>query len=103
MHAGGKFRRKRGIYHAVPVDAALSPEGLRHNINAVVGFPSGSMTGMALVLVGFVNHAQTFWRESLGQLSRDDIFRLHDPGRKRQLAHCQDLKQAAAIPHNDRL
>jgi hypothetical protein len=28
---------------------------------------------------------------------------LHDPGRKRQLAHCQDLKQAAAIPHNDRL
>ena len=103
MHAAGEFRRQRGIYHAVAVDPALPPEGLRHNINAVMRFTFGPMPGMASVLVGFVNHIQTFGRESLHQLSRDYIFCLHDFRRKRHLAICQDLKLAAAIPHNHRL
>jgi len=103
MHAAGEFRRQRGIYHAVTVDPALPPEGFRHNINAVMRFTFGPMAGMALVLGGFVDHIQTFRRESLRQLSRDDIFCLHDFGRKRHLPNCQDLKRAAAIPHNHRL
>ena len=78
VHAAGKFRRQRGINHAVPVDPALSAEGLRHNINAVVRFTFGPMAGVALVLLGFVHHIQTFGRESLGQLSCDYIFRSHD-------------------------
>jgi hypothetical protein len=61
------------------------------------------MAGMTFVLVGFVNHAQIFRRESLGQLSRDYIFRLHNCGRKRHLANCQDLKLKAAKPHNPEL
>jgi hypothetical protein len=31
------------------------------------------MTGVAFVLVGFIDHAQAFRRESLGQLLRDQI------------------------------
>lgn len=100
MNAGGEFRRQSGIYHPVAVDPALPPEGLRHNIDTVVRFPAWPVAGVTLMLVGFVNHIQTFGRESLGQLSRDGIFRLHDSGRKRHLGNCQDLKLAAAIPHN---
>jgi hypothetical protein len=103
MHTAGEFRGQRGIYHPVPVDPALPPEGLRHNINAVMRFTFSPMAGMAAVLIGFVNHIQTFGRESLRQLSRDDIFRLHDFGRKRHLVICQDLKLTAASPHNHRL
>jgi hypothetical protein len=103
MHTAGEFRGQRGIYHPVPVDPALPPEGLRHNINAVMRFTFSPMAGMAPVLIGFVNHIQIFGRESLRQLSRDDIFRLHDFGRKRHLVICQDLKLTAASPHNRRL
>jgi hypothetical protein len=103
MHAAGEFRGQRGNYHPVPVDPALPPEGLRHNINAVVRFTFRPVPGMAAVLIGFVNHIQTFGRESLRQLSCDDIFGLHDLGRKRHLLICQDLKVTAAIPHNHRL
>ena len=103
MHAAREFRRQCGIYHAVPVDAALPPEGLRHNINAEVRFTFGPMAGMAFVLVGFVLNLQAFGRESFGQLSCDLIFGSHHLGRKRQLANCQDLKRAAVSPHNHRL
>jgi hypothetical protein len=103
VYAAGEFRREGGIYHAVPVDPALPPEGLSHNINAVMGFPLGPMTGMTLVLVGFVNHIQTFGRESLGQLSRDTIFGLHATGLGSAFRECQDLKLAAACPHSHRL
>jgi hypothetical protein len=103
MHAGGEFRSQRGIYHAMSVDAALPPEGFRHNIYAEVRFPFGPVTGMAFVLVGLVHHVQAFGRESFNQLSRDYIFRLHQAGRKRHLVSCQGLKQAPASPHNNRL
>src|SRR5436190_1846817 len=81
MHAAGEFRRQRRINQAVPLDPALPPEGFRHNINAEVRFFSGPMAGMAFVLVGFVHHVEAFGCESFSQLSRDDIFRLHDVGR----------------------
>ena len=78
VHAAGEFRRQSRVYHAVPLDPALSPEGLCHNINPVMCFTFGPMAGVAFVLVGFVHHIQIFGRESLGQLSCDYIFRSHD-------------------------
>ena len=57
MHAAGKLRRQRRINHPVPVEAALSPEGLRHNMNTVVRFPARPVAGMPLMLLGFVHHA----------------------------------------------
>ena len=57
MHATRKFRRQCRVNHPVPVNAALPPEGLRHNINTVVRFSPRAMAGMTLVLVGFVHHA----------------------------------------------
>jgi len=103
MHAAREFRRQRRINHAMAFDAALSPEGRGHNINAKVRFAFGPMAGMAPVLVGFVHHVETFGGESFSQLSRDYIFCSHGTGRKRHFANCQDLKQAAALPHNRRL
>jgi hypothetical protein len=103
MHAAREFRCERGIYHAMAIDAALPPEGLSHNIYAVVSFPPGPVAGMAPVLVGFINHVQIFGRESLGQLSRDTIFGLHAPALGSAFCECQDLKLAAACPHSHRL
>jgi hypothetical protein len=100
MHAAGKFRRQYGIYHPVSIDPALPSKGLGHNINAVMRLSFRPMARMALVLVGFVNHVQTFGGESLGQFARDEIFGLHDCGRKRHLPNCQDLKLIATRKHN---
>jgi hypothetical protein len=36
------------------------------------------VTGMAGMLMGFVDHSQTLWRESLGQLFCDDVRNGHD-------------------------
>lgn len=57
MHAAGKLRRQHRINHPVPVNAALPPEGLRHDINTVMRFPARPMAGMTLMLVGFVHYA----------------------------------------------
>jgi DnaJ-class molecular chaperone with C-terminal Zn finger domain len=84
----------------MPVDPALSAEGVSHNINAVVGFSFGPMAGMAPVLVGFVHHIQAFGSESFSQLSRDYVNGSHALAKKRHLLHCQVLKADAAEPHN---
>jgi hypothetical protein len=38
-----------------------------------VGLPAGAVSGVALMLMGFIDHAQAFRRESLRQLLRDDV------------------------------
>ena len=44
-------------------------------MNSIVGLATGSMSGVADVLVGFVNHSQTFRCERLHELTRDDLLR----------------------------
>jgi len=58
---------------AVALDAALSPEGLRHDIDPVMSLPARPVPGMAFVLVRFVHHLEALRRESLGQLLCDEI------------------------------
>ena len=57
MDAARELCGERGVDHAVALDPALPPEGLRHNINTVMRFPARPMAGMTLMLVGFVHHA----------------------------------------------
>jgi hypothetical protein len=72
------------------------------------------MAGMAGMLVGLINHAQTLRSESRGQLICDMIFGSHDLALTTAVRHgqswsqfggtglliCQDLKLGAARPIN---
>jgi hypothetical protein len=73
VHAAGKLGRKRLIDHAVALDAGLSLESVRHDIDSEVSLPARPVSGMALMLVRFINHFEALRRESLGQLFCDEI------------------------------
>ena len=73
MHTTLELRRERFVHHAVALDPALPFEGPRHDINPEVRLAAGPVAGMTLVLMRFVEHAQAFGRESLGQLLRDEM------------------------------
>ena len=77
MHAAGELGCQRLINHAVTLDAGLSLEGIRHDINPVVSLPARPVPGMAFMLVRFINHFQALRRESRGQLFCDEIGSLH--------------------------
>lgn len=77
MHAAGELRGKRLINHAMTLDAGLSLERLRHDIHPVVRLPARPMSGMAFVLVRFINNLEALRRESLGQLFCDVICGSH--------------------------
>ena len=78
MHAARKLTRQRRIDHAVALDPALTAEGFRHDIESEMGFAAGPVSGMALVVMGFILDTQALRRESRGQLCRDDIVHSHD-------------------------
>jgi hypothetical protein len=119
VDAAGKLGRQRRIDHAVTLDPALPPEGLRHDMNAEMGLAARPMAGMALMLVRFVDHVQAFREESFGQLIRDEVFHAHrrdlrGPVLHGQLAMAphrgknakggpQRLQPACRDPHNERL
>jgi hypothetical protein len=42
-----------------------------------MSFPARPMAGMALMLVGLVDHLEALWHESLSQLFCDDIGSAH--------------------------
>ena len=58
VHAPLEFRSERGVDHAMAFDPALSPEGLRHNINPVMRLPARPVACVALVLMRFIDDAQ---------------------------------------------
>lgn len=78
MHTGRQFTRKSLIYHAVALDSALTFEGLRHDIHPEVGFPIPPESTVAFMLMRFVDDPDTVGRESLGQLSCDDVLNAHN-------------------------
>src|SRR5882757_3053327 len=80
VHATVEFARQRRIDHAVAVDSALSPEGLRHNIDPEMRLAAGPVAGMPLMLMGFVLDPQALRFESLGQLLCDDVTGVHPNG-----------------------
>ena len=112
MDAAGELACKQLIDHTVAFEAALSLEGFRHDIDAVMCLPARLVSGMAFMLVGFVQHLEAFRCESLGQLLCDEIGGPHAArlGEDSPLVngwHCsrrykQVLKASLAKAHNDR-
>ena len=77
MHAARKLPSQRRVDHAVALDPALSAEGFRHDIESEVGFAARPVSGVALVVMGFILDAQASRCESRRQLCRDDIVHCH--------------------------
>ena len=67
VHTAGELGCERLINHPMTLDAGLSPERVRHDIDPVVSLPARPVPGMALMLVRFINHFEALRRESLGQ------------------------------------
>ena len=106
MHATREFGGKRLIDHAVTLDAGLSLEGIRHDINPVVSLPARPVPGMAFMLVRFINYFEALWRESLDQFFCDEIggshiARLGERGLPVN-GHKQVLNASPAKAHNVR-
>ena len=69
--------RKQLINHAVTFEPGLSLKRFRYDIDAVMGLSAGPMSGMAFMLMGFVQHSEALGCESLGQLLCDQIYGPH--------------------------
>lgn len=77
MHAAAQFDGEDRVNHSVTLDAALAPEGLGDNIDSIVGLPALPMPRVTLVVARLIDHPEIFRTESLGQLSCDEIVRMH--------------------------
>src|SRR5439155_25985015 len=80
VHAAAELGGERGVDHAVALQPALPPERLRHDIQAEMSLAARPVTGMAFVLVGFVDYPKAFQSESFGQLSCDEVAKPHGLG-----------------------
>jgi len=80
MHTVFKFARQHRIDHAMAVDSALPPEGLRYNIDPEMRLAAGPVAGMPLMFMGFVLNPQVLRFESLGQLLCDGLTGVHPSG-----------------------
>lgn len=106
MYAAPELGRKRSIDHPVTFDAGLSPERIRHDIDPVVGLPARLVSGVAFMLVRFINYFEALRCESLGQLFCDEIggshiARLGERGLPVN-GHKQVLKASPVKAHNIR-
>jgi hypothetical protein len=77
VDACGELRRECRINHAMPLDPALLPERIRHDMNPEMGLSTRPVAGVSFMQMRLVNDAQAFGRESLGQLLCDQILRSH--------------------------
>jgi hypothetical protein len=77
MHPTREFGRERLIDHAMTLETGLPFERSRHNMDSKMRLSARPMAGMASVLVGFVDHTQVVWPESLAQLVRNDVGDAH--------------------------
>jgi hypothetical protein len=78
MHAALEFARQRRVDHAVALDSALCSKGFRHDIESEMGFAARPVSGMALVVMGFILDTQALRCECRGQLCRNNIVHSHD-------------------------
>ena len=78
MHSGGELGTEHTVDHAMALDPALSAEGFRHDIESEMGFATRPVSGVALVVMGFILDTQALRRECRGQLCRNNIVHSHD-------------------------
>ena len=77
VNAGREFAGEDFINHTVALDAGLSFERVRHDIDPEMGLPARPVPGMAFVAVGFVFHRQALRREGFGQFPCDNVSGSH--------------------------
>jgi hypothetical protein len=77
MDAAFELTRQGFVDHAMTFEPALSPEGLRHDMNSEMGFAAGPGAGVSGMQIGLVDDFDAFGREGFGQLFRDDVSDRH--------------------------
>jgi hypothetical protein len=77
VDTGFEFVSERFIDHAMTSDPALPPERVSYDINSEMRLAAGSMSGVAFMLVGFVEHLQAQRSEGLGELPRNGFLHTH--------------------------
>lgn len=95
MYAARKLVRQRRVDHAMTLQPALPAEGLRHDIQPEMSSAARTVSGVAFVPMRLVLDTQAFGRESLSQLSGDEILRLHPGKPSRQ--HGVKLNERAVL------
>ncbi len=78
MNATREIVRQNRVYHPVALDAALSFEGARHNMNPEMRFAAGAVPGVPFMQMRFIDDAEAFRMESVGQFFGDRVFGGHD-------------------------
>ncbi len=68
VDTGFEFVSEGFVDHAMTIDPALPPERISYDINSKMRFAAGSVSGVAFMLVGFVEHLQAQRSEGLGEL-----------------------------------
>jgi len=79
VDAAGEFLRQRLMNHAVALDAALSIEGRRHDIDSEMRFAAGAMSGVARVQMRFIDDVEAGGCESSREFRGDLILDAHVP------------------------
>jgi hypothetical protein len=116
VNAAGEFPRQGFVDHAVTLEPGLTFEGVRYDIDPEMGLPARPVSGVARVLMGFINHVEALRLESPGQLLCDEIggshaARLKDGQRAGQwplgggiaaVRNCQVLNLSSAKAHSVR-
>ena len=112
MDAACEFAGERPVDHAMAFDAALAAERLRHDRDPEMRFSARPVTGVAHVMVRFVDHIQVLRRERCAELRGDDIPERHRGWVRERRGRvnpattgnriCQDLKVSSPTLHNVR-
>jgi hypothetical protein len=77
MDAGLEFVSEGLVDHPMTSDPALSAERASYDINPEMRFSAGSMSGVAFMLMGLVEHLQAQRSEGFGQLPRNGFLHTH--------------------------
>jgi hypothetical protein len=77
MDTGFEFVGERFVDHAMASNPALPPERVSYDINSEMRFSAGTVSGVALMLMGFVEHLQAQGSEGLGELLRNGFLHTH--------------------------
>ena len=77
VDAACEFAGKRSIDHAVALDPGLPLEGIRHDMHPEMRLAAWTVSGVAFVPAGFIDHQQALGRESFGQFLYDKLAQRH--------------------------
>ena len=77
MDTGFQFMGEGLVYQTMAGDPALPPERVRHDINSEMRFSTRPMSGVALMVTGFVNYLQSQRSEGFSQFPGNGFLDTH--------------------------